>query len=45
MAATMPISNIALGDANSLQSLLWYLPEMSTAYELRTIYYTHAAWM
>ncbi|EKM81959.1 hypothetical protein AGABI1DRAFT_112143 [Agaricus bisporus var. burnettii JB137-S8] len=45
MAATMPISNIALGDATSLQNLLWYLPEMSTAHELRTIYYTHAAWM
>lgn len=40
-----PISTIAQGDANSLQSLLWYLPSTGTAYELRTIYYTHAAWM
>ncbi len=41
-----PISNIGLGDNTiSLQALLWYLPSTAAAYELRTIYYTHAAWM
>ncbi|KAF9449957.1 hypothetical protein P691DRAFT_666328 [Macrolepiota fuliginosa MF-IS2] len=44
-ASMFPISPISQGDANSLQSLLWYLPSTGTAYELRTIYYTHAAWM
>jgi hypothetical protein len=44
-ASMFPISAIAQGDVNSLQSLLWYLPSSGTAYELRTIYYTHAAWM
>ncbi|KXN81523.1 hypothetical protein AN958_04460 [Leucoagaricus sp. SymC.cos] len=44
-ASMFPISTLAQGDNNSLQSLLWYLPSPGTAYELRTIYYTHAAWM
>ncbi|KAF9445881.1 hypothetical protein P691DRAFT_674729 [Macrolepiota fuliginosa MF-IS2] len=29
----------------SLQNLLQYLPSSAIAYELRTIYYSHAAWM
>ncbi|KAJ3568149.1 hypothetical protein NP233_g5908 [Leucocoprinus birnbaumii] len=44
-AANFPISPLAQGDDNSLRNLFWYLPSAGTAYELRTIYYTYAAWM
>ncbi|KAF5362179.1 hypothetical protein D9756_002569 [Leucocoprinus leucothites] len=44
-ASTFPISPLVQGDNSSLQSLLWYLPSAGTTYDLRNIYYTHAAWM
>ncbi|KAF8159762.1 fungal-specific transcription factor domain-containing protein [Crassisporium funariophilum] len=44
-AAAFPISTISHTDNVGLQTLYWYLPPTEIAVELRSIYYSHAAWM
>ncbi|KAF9454249.1 hypothetical protein P691DRAFT_443633 [Macrolepiota fuliginosa MF-IS2] len=44
-ASVMPISSHLPDDDADLRNLLRYLPSSTIAYELRTIYYSHAAWM
>lgn len=44
-AASFPISPMAMHENVGLQTLYYYLPQAEIALELRTIFYTHAAWM
>jgi hypothetical protein len=44
-AASLPISPLSIAENVGLQTLYWYLPPAEVALELRSIYYTHAAWM
>ncbi|KAF8972626.1 fungal-specific transcription factor domain-containing protein [Flammula alnicola] len=44
-AASFPISPMSVSGNVGLQTLYWYLPPAEMALELRSIYYTHAAWM
>ncbi|KAF8899636.1 fungal-specific transcription factor domain-containing protein [Gymnopilus junonius] len=44
-ASSFPISPLASSGNVGLQTLYWYLPPAEIALELRSIYYTHAAWM
>jgi hypothetical protein len=44
-AASFPISPLSAIGNVGLQTLYWYLPPADVAHELRSIYYTHAAWM
>jgi hypothetical protein len=47
-ATALPIasSNNIVEVANvGLQTLYWYLPPADKAFELRALYYSHAAWM
>ncbi|TFK39369.1 fungal-specific transcription factor domain-containing protein [Crucibulum laeve] len=44
-AAAFPISPISYSENVGLQNLCWYLPPAEVALELRSVYYSHAAWM
>ncbi|KAF8885022.1 fungal-specific transcription factor domain-containing protein [Infundibulicybe gibba] len=47
-AAAFPVSPVSHPSDHenfSLQNLFWYLPPAEKAIELRSIYYSHAAWM
>ncbi|KAF9478287.1 hypothetical protein BDN70DRAFT_880165 [Pholiota conissans] len=44
-AASFPIAPFSLSGNVGLQTLYWYLPPAELALELRSIYFTHAAWM
>jgi hypothetical protein len=44
-ASALPISHAATLGNIGLQNLCWYLPTLEVAHKLRTVYYTHAAWM
>ncbi|KIM44896.1 hypothetical protein M413DRAFT_442869 [Hebeloma cylindrosporum] len=44
-AGSFPISPLSVISNVGLQTLYWYLPPAEIAHELRSIYYSHAAWM
>ncbi|KAF8998591.1 hypothetical protein BDQ17DRAFT_1362076 [Cyathus striatus] len=44
-AAAFPIAPASYSDNVGLQNICWYLPTPEIALELRSIYFSHAAWM
>ncbi|KAF4610658.1 hypothetical protein D9613_006789 [Agrocybe pediades] len=44
-AGSIAISDFSTATNVGLQTLYWYLPPAEVALELRTMYFTHAAWM